>query len=78
MDTIVRALNLPHLLQFVVLAVFDELGDELEEMSIRVDLLYDLIEKYRVLDVDKFLHDDQCSKSVQYSLVDFFILDDNE
>lgn len=55
MNTIVRALNLSHFLQFIVLGIFDELGDELEEMSIRVDLFYDLIEKYRILDVNKFL-----------------------
>lgn len=55
MDTIVRALNLPHFLQFIVLAIFDELGDVLEEMPIRVDLFYDFIEKNRILNVDKFL-----------------------
>ena len=78
MDAVVRTLDLPHLLKLVVLAILDKLGDELEEMPISIDFFDDLIEKYGVFDVDKLLQDGQCSKSVQDSLVDFFVLGDNE
>lgn len=47
-------------------------------MPIWVDFFKDLVEKYGIFNVDKFLEDEQCSKSIQNSLIDFFILGNNE
>lgn len=55
MDSIVRALDFPHLLKLIVLAIFDELCDKLEEVPISINFLYDLVKKYRIFDVNKLL-----------------------
>lgn len=52
MDAVIGSFDLPHLFQFVCLAVADKLHDNLEEMFVCIDFFNNLIAEERVLQID--------------------------
>ena len=68
MDTVVRTLDLTHLLQLVCLTVTQKLPQSLEKLLITLYLLHYSCKKDWIFERNKFLEDEESTKGVEHAL----------